>query len=537
VAELARGVRAATDYVRYLDPRFAEADFLRNRARERALRYSVFSRPFAALRGMPPRQVALLLRALMAVERAIPSSAEVETLIRSVDPDVVVVSPFLIGGSPQTDTVKSAQALGVPAMVCVASWDNLTNKGHMRVMPDRVVVWNEDQRREAVELHDVPEDRIDVTGAQPFDRWFGREPSTTRQAFGAKVGLPADRPFALFCASRSNIGEGVEQAFVARWREAVRERHGDGLSVLVRPHPERPGHWEGRFEDDPGATVWPTAVHNVVGEDTREGFFDSLYHSAAIVGTNTSAMIEAAIVGRPVLTVRAPEFEQSQTGTLHFRYLRPEHGGFLMEAWTLEEHVDQLSEAVEDPWRFREANARFVARFVRPHGLDRPCTPILADAVERLAEGTASRPPITARRALGGLLLRALARGVTAWEGQRKPAAAKHVARLAAHPFRRLAKATRRYPRVSEASRGAADRIDELGRRRSERLRRAKVERVAEVEEAAEKGSRLLDPERVAQSRATLAPPSRGARPRTARPSDTRARTPPLTRTGTTLRR
>jgi len=128
----------------------------------------------------------------MAVERAIPSSAEVETLIRSVDPDVVVVSPFLIGGSPQTDTVKSAQALGVPAMVCVANWDNLTNKGHMRVMPDRVVVWNEDQRREAVELHDVPEDRIDVTGAQPFDRWFGLGRRSSERLRRAKVERVAD---------------------------------------------------------------------------------------------------------------------------------------------------------------------------------------------------------------------------------------------------------------------------------------------------------------------------------------------------------
>ena len=497
VAALARGVRAATDYVRYLDPTFAEADFLRNRARERALRYGAFSRPFASLRVLRPRQVDLLLRALMAVERAIPSSAEVEGFIRSVDPDLVLVSPLLIGGSPQTDFVKSARALGIPTGVCVASWDNLTNKGHMRIVPDRVVVWNHDQRREAVELHDVPEERIDVTGAQPFDRWFGREPSTTREAFCAKVGLRADRPFALFCASRSNIGEGVEQAFVARWREAIRARHGEDVGVLVRPHPERPGHWEGLFEDDPAATVWPTAVRNVVAEDTREGFFDSLYHSAAIVGTNTSAMIEAAIVGRPVLTVREPEFEQSQSGTLHFQYLRPEHGGFVREAWGIEQHVDQLSKSIDDPGRFREANARFVARFIRPHGLERPCTPILADAIERLGASPALRPAPSARRAVAGLALRGLARAVGARVRRRKPAAARRAARLAGHPFRRLAKLTRRHRRLSAGSRLVAEGIEDLGRRRSERLRRAKVERAAELEEAAERGSRLLDPERV----------------------------------------
>ena len=493
VAALARGVRAAVDYVRYLDPTFAHAEFLRNRARERAVRYGPFSRPFASLRRLRPWQVALLVRGLMALERAIPSSAEVEGFIRSADPDLVLVSPLLIGGSPQTDYVKSAQALGIPTGVCVASWDNLTNKGHMRILPDRVVVWNHAQRDEAVELHGVPEDRIDVTGAQPFDRWFGREPSTAREAFCAKVGLPADRLFVLFCASRSNIGEGVEQAFVARWVESIRARHGDRVAVLVRPHPERPGHWEGLFEDDPAAVVWPTAVHNVVAEDTREGFFDSLYHSAAIVGTNTSAMIEAAIIGRPVLTVRAPEFEQSQAGTLHFQYLRPEHGGFVRESWSIEEHLDQLSDAIEDPSRVREMNARFVRRFIRPQGLDRPSTPILAEAIERAGRTTVTRPAPSVLRTAAGLGLLAVARVGGAQSRRRKPASAKRTARLAGRPFRRLAKLTPRHRRVSAGSRLVAERIEDAGRRRSERLRRAKAERVAAHREVTDRGSRLLD--------------------------------------------
>jgi hypothetical protein len=497
LAVLARGLRAAIDYVRYLDPAYAEADFLRNRARERALRYGPFSRPFASLRRLRPGQVAVLMRALEAAERAVPSSAEVERFVRAANPDLVLVSPLLVGGSPQTDLVKSARALGIPNGVCVASWDNLTNKGHMRIVPDRVVVWNHDQVREAVELHGVPEDRVQVTGAQPYDRWFGREPSTTREAFCAKVGLPADRPFVLFCASLSNIGEGVEQAFVARWREAIRARHGDGVSVLVRPHPERLGHWDGLFEDDPTAAVWPTSMHNLLAEETRDGFFDSLFHSAAIVGTNTSAMIEAAIAGRPVLTVRASEFEQSQSGTLHFQYLRPEHGGFVEEAWSLEQHLDQLSAAVEDPSRHREANARFVARFIRPHGMDRPCTPILVAAIEEMDGSPAPRPEPPAGRSLAALALRGLARAVALRERVREPEAAKDTARLVARPLRRLAKRAPRHSRLSVSSRVAARRIEQLGRSRRDRLRAARVDRTAERKAVAARGGHMLDPDRV----------------------------------------
>jgi len=108
------------------------------------------------------------------------------------------------------------------------------------------MVWNEAQLREAVELHGVAASKVTVTGAQPFDRWFDRGPSTSREEFCAKVGLPPDRPFVLFCGSRSNIGPGVEPAFVRRWIGALRSE-GTGLEdagVLVRPHPERSGGWE-----------------------------------------------------------------------------------------------------------------------------------------------------------------------------------------------------------------------------------------------------------------------------------------------------
>ena len=112
-------------------------------------------------------------------------------------------------------------------------------------------------------------------------------------------------------------------------------------------------------------------------------FYDSLAHSAAVVGINTTAMIEAAVVGKSVLTVLAPEF--GQESTLHFHYLLEENGGFLHVASSLDEHAEQLGRVLEDRVEDAEQRRRFVESFVRPHGLDRRATPIFADAVEELA--------------------------------------------------------------------------------------------------------------------------------------------------------
>jgi hypothetical protein len=88
----------------------------------------------------------------------------------------------------------------------------------------------------------------------------------------------------------------------------------------------------------------------------------------------------------------ADEFSGTQEGTIHFHYLLPENGGCVRIAATLDEHVRQLSERLRDPEEARAEAQRFVAHFIRPHGLERPATPIFADAIERLAAAPAPAP-------------------------------------------------------------------------------------------------------------------------------------------------
>src|SRR4030095_13968020 len=92
--------------------------------------------------------------------------------------------------------------------LCVASWDNLTSKGLVRVLPDHVVVWNEAQKREATALHGVPADRVLVTGAQLFDRWFTMQPSRSREEFCRAAGLDPERPFLLYVGASLFIAPG-----------------------------------------------------------------------------------------------------------------------------------------------------------------------------------------------------------------------------------------------------------------------------------------------------------------------------------------
>ncbi len=104
-----------------------------------------------------------------------------------------------------------------------------------------------------------------------------------------------------------------------------------------------------------------------------------------MVGANTTALIDAAIVGRRTFSIVLPELRGAQEETLHFHYLLPEHGGALTVAHSVEEHVEQLRALLAAPDSDGAWRETFLTGFVRPNGLDRPAAPLLVDDLERLA--------------------------------------------------------------------------------------------------------------------------------------------------------
>jgi hypothetical protein len=304
----------------------------------------------------------------------------------------VLVTPLVDFGSYQTDYIKSAHRIGVPVGFLPFSWDNLTNRGLIRIPPDRVLVWNEHQKREAVTFHGVPADRVVVTGAARFDEFFAMRPSTSREDFCARTGLDPSRPFLLYLCS-SNFVAPNEVSFVRRWMCAIRgaaDPRVAGCGILVRPHPAHPEPWQGVTLSDVEArsggesgrtTLWSDEVKM----QADPGLYDSLHHAAAVVGLNTSAMIEAGILGKPVYTINADEFAGGQEQTLHFHYLLARNGGLVEIASVMEEHLRQIGEALANPDAGKARSLGFVQSFVRPRGLDTPVAPIAADEIERLA--------------------------------------------------------------------------------------------------------------------------------------------------------
>jgi hypothetical protein len=375
VVDLLRGAR---DYVRYFDPRYASATRLVRRAYEIAPTQWVL---FCERHPWVKRHWRAVSRALELCEQLIPPDPAFVEFIREERPDLVLVTPLVTFESYQTDYVKAAHALGVPIVFIPFSWDNLTNKGLIRIQPDRVIVWNELQRREAIELHGCRPEDVAMTGAARFDDFFARTPSVSRAKFCAEYGLDPARPLILYLGSSQLTGPN-EMELVRRWMESIRSAANPLVreaNILFRPHPAlRNSYLSVDYSDLPGVAVQLNASR---GAD--QDLYDSLHHAHAAVGLNTSAMLEAAIVGRPVHTLVIPGFDEGQTGTMHFHYLVEAYGGLATVARDFDEHQRQLASSLQGEPAVTKRSRNFAGQFLRPLGIDRPASPLLAAEITR----------------------------------------------------------------------------------------------------------------------------------------------------------
>jgi hypothetical protein len=385
---LAVAARVPSNYLRFYEPPFVHSADLRRRALPTLVRRAD---PLAKrLVGRRPALRRWLVGVARRLERRLPPCRHATATIRRLKADVVIVTPLVQFGSVQPDIVRAAQRLGIPSVLLLFSWDNLTNKGLMHATPDVVGVWNDAQRREARTLHGIPNEQIAVTGAPGLDDWFQAKPSSTRAEFFARLDLAVERPLIAYVCSSGFVAP-QERAAVIRWIQGLREGADPLLAranVLIRPHPRNTAEWTVPL----GPGLGPVAVFPLGGaapedEASRRDYRDTLLHASAVVGVNTSALIEAAIVDRPVLTLPS-EFARTQDHLPHFAHLADASSGVVMVSRDPGEHHRQLANAMANPAHDGARRRAFVARFVRPRGLPVAATPVVVDLVESLLRGS-----------------------------------------------------------------------------------------------------------------------------------------------------
>jgi UDP-N-acetylglucosamine:LPS N-acetylglucosamine transferase len=263
------------------------------------------------------------------------------------------VVPFILG----------ARRLALPVVGNIASWDHTVGKGIVAPGLRRYLVQNEVMRDDLVRYHEVPRERIVVTGWPQTDVFHRERPRWEYEALLGKLGLEASRPLVLVMGNTPTNAP-YEENFVARlvawWSDHARTR----LSLLFRPHP-RDREWRSRFA---AALAAPGIAVQKPSFTDLETLALLLRHGDVVVSNAGTILLDALANGRPAICVLYDEgappgesFALKNVSGEHYRTLFDSDAFY--RAHTFEEVVDGIERALEHPEELTAERAR-VARVV-----------------------------------------------------------------------------------------------------------------------------------------------------------------------------
>jgi hypothetical protein len=245
---------------------------------------------------------------------------------------LVTSSPGLI--LSEVPLLRTAARRGVWTMAIDPSWDNFTNKLLPVRRVNRLVVWNDLMKQQAIELHGYTDDAVKVAGTPQWDRYFRDGVSISREAFVERIGAdPARKLLTLTTTPRELFPhhDHVLRIMLAAIRSA---RFEHPAQILVRLHPRDDRAHYAEFERVPEIVLEKPFRQTVkaadglavdVTADAQQHLADTLRHSDVIINVASTIAIEAAIFDTPVVNIAFDGETPSEFARSARRYYRFTH--------------------------------------------------------------------------------------------------------------------------------------------------------------------------------------------------------------------
>jgi hypothetical protein len=317
---------------------------------------------------------------------------------------LVTSSPGLIFS--EVPLLRTAVRRRVRAMAIDPSWDNFTNKLLPVRRVDRLLVWNDLMRQQAIDWHGYRPDMIRLCGAPQFDGYFRGAPRAPRDEFFRRIGAdPARRLITLTTTPRELYPD--HAAVVRHLSHAlVSGALPADSQLLVRLHPrddeeayrdvralphviiEKPFRPTIRVADGLAVDVMPEHQRHLA---------DTMAHSDVAVNVASTISIEACVFDTPVVNIafdgdQDRPFERSARRYYKFtHYVNITRLNAVRVAWTPDEMTGHISRYLADPALDADARRRVVAEQVQ--FLDGRSGERIAHAVAEELAGALGRRP------------------------------------------------------------------------------------------------------------------------------------------------
>ena len=295
-----------------------------------------------------------------AVADALVSHPHMEKLFDRYQPVLVIAAnPGLVFS--EVPVLRTAKRRGVRSMAIDPSWDNFTNKLIPVRQVDRLVVWNQIMKEQAVSLHGYDPAAISVAGAPQFDPHFRAR--TPRPEFFALIGADPNRKLiALTTTPRSLYShhDHVLRVLV----KAMESGQLANAQVLVRLHPRDEFDAYREFTTTPHVIIEKPFRDSVkvadglaidVMPENQKHLGDTLHHADVVVNVASTISIEACIFDTPVVNINfdgpddSPYVKSARRYYSFTHYVNITSRGAVRVATSPEELVRDVAAYLADP--------------------------------------------------------------------------------------------------------------------------------------------------------------------------------------------
>jgi hypothetical protein len=245
---------------------------------------------------------------------------------------LVTSSPGLI--LSEVPLLRTAAKRGVWSMAIDPSWDNFTNKLLPVRRVNRLVVWNQLMKEQAIELHGYEPHEIRLAGVPQWDRYFRDGVTISREAFCARIGADPSRALLTLTTTPRELYSHHDHVLRVLL-DAIRGRRLQRpAQILVRLHPRDDRAHYVQFDNVPGVIIEKPFRDTVraadglavdVTADSQQHLADTLRHSDVIINVASTIAVEAAIFDTPVVNIAFDGETPSEFARSARRYYRFTH--------------------------------------------------------------------------------------------------------------------------------------------------------------------------------------------------------------------
>lgn len=313
------------------------------------------------------------------LDRFVALDPGVARLFTKYNPDLVIVPDIVF--PPDRVVLRAAKRLGYYVVGMIRSWDNITSKGVIQILPDKLIVHTTIMKQEAIKYAGMPEKDIAITGIPHYDLFFKslKSPLKGREEFLRSLGIDPKKRI-LLCAPFNYEYTGSAEIIINELTRAIDEgRLPKDLHIIVRYRPATPEISSSKIRPSPHLTFTNPCEHYFAVQNLQspsedwefsqkdlELLVNTLQHSDVVLNYMSTLSIDAAIFDRPVINLRfdadekTPPHHKIGIFVRYLHYKTVEASGGVKLVWNMEEMIRAINAYLENPKLDKEGRDRLI---------------------------------------------------------------------------------------------------------------------------------------------------------------------------------